>query len=120
MLMKRSEAERRGLPIMAALRSFAVVGVPPAIMGIGPAVAVPEALRKAHISKDDVDIFEINEAFGSQVSSAPHCSDCSCPSTHTSRGPIIIIHRLHTASASSAYQWRRSTLTVAALRWATP
>lgn len=68
LLMKRSEARRRGLPIMAALRSFAVVGVPPAIMGTGPAVAVPEALRRAGLSKDDIDIFELNEAFGSQVS----------------------------------------------------
>ncbi len=72
MLMKRSEAERRGLPIMATLKSFAAVGVPPSVMGIGPAVAVPAALEKAGLSKDDIDIYELNEAFASQV--------CGCAS----------------------------------------
>jgi acetyl-CoA acyltransferase 1 len=67
MLMTRREAERRGLPIMATLRSYAVVGVPPAVMGIGPALAVPKALDMAGLGKDDIDVYEINEAFGSQV-----------------------------------------------------
>lgn len=67
MLMKRSEAEARGLEPLAALRSFAVTGVDPAIMGIGPAAAIPKALEKAGITADDVDLFEINEAFGSQA-----------------------------------------------------
>lgn len=44
--MTRAEAEKRGLPVMATIRSFATVGVPPAIMGIGPAKAIPEALRR--------------------------------------------------------------------------
>ena len=43
----RGEAARRGLPVLGVLRSFAVVGCPPDIMGIGPAVAIPEALKKA-------------------------------------------------------------------------
>lgn len=67
MMMKRSEAETRGLEPLASLRSFAVMGVEPAVMGIGPAVAIPAALEKAGISADDVDLFEINEAFGSQA-----------------------------------------------------
>lgn len=67
MLMRRGEAERRGLPILATLKSFAAVGVEPAVMGIGPAVAIPAALEKAGLSKDDIDVFELNEAFASQV-----------------------------------------------------
>lgn len=67
MLMKRSEAEARGLGPLARLRSYAVTGVDPAIMGIGPAAAIPLALEKAGITTDDVDLFEINEAFGSQA-----------------------------------------------------
>lgn len=67
MLMKRSEAESRGILALASLKSFAVVGVDPAVMGIGPAVAIPEALKRAGITADDVDLFEINEAFGSQA-----------------------------------------------------
>ena len=43
----RAEAERRGLPILGTLRAFAVKGCPPEIMGIGPAVAIPEALKMA-------------------------------------------------------------------------
>jgi acetyl-CoA acyltransferase 1 len=51
---------------MAVLRSYVVVGVPPEIMGVGPAYAIPEAVRKAGLSISDIDVFEINEAFASQ------------------------------------------------------
>lgn len=67
LLARRSEALKRGLPILGRFRSFAVVGVDPAVMGIGPAYAIPAALGKAGLSMDDVDVFEINEAFASQV-----------------------------------------------------
>lgn len=67
MLMRRSEAVSRGLSPLASLRSYAVVGVDPLVMGIGPAVAIPAALKKAGITVEDVDLFEINEAFGSQA-----------------------------------------------------
>uniref|UniRef100_A0A2I3TGQ8 Acetyl-CoA acyltransferase 1 n=1 Tax=Pan troglodytes TaxID=9598 RepID=A0A2I3TGQ8_PANTR len=53
--------------ILLARRSYAVVGVPPDIMGIGPAYAIPVALQKAGLTVSDVDIFEINEAFASQA-----------------------------------------------------
>lgn len=53
--------------IHATPRSFAAVGVDPAIMGVGPAVAIPAAVRAAGLSIDDIDVFEINEAFASQV-----------------------------------------------------
>lgn len=45
--------------------AYAVGGCDPRIMGIGPVVAIPKVLAKAGVSKDDVDIWEINEAFGS-------------------------------------------------------
>lgn len=44
---RRSAVEARGLPVMGVLRAGAVVGVPPDVMGIGPAVAIPAALQKA-------------------------------------------------------------------------
>lgn len=65
--MKRSVAKQMGLPVLGVFVSFAVVGVPPSVMGIGPAYAIPEALKKAGLSVDDIDIFEINEAFASQA-----------------------------------------------------
>nr|GEZ78169.1 3-ketoacyl-CoA thiolase 2, peroxisomal [Tanacetum cinerariifolium] len=46
--------------------TFAAVGVPPAIMGIGPAVAIPAAVKAAGLEVNDIDLFEINEAFASQ------------------------------------------------------
>ncbi len=67
LLMKRREAAKRGLPVLGIFRSFAAVGVDPAVMGIGPAVAIPAAVQKAGLSIDDIDVFELNEAFASQV-----------------------------------------------------
>lgn len=67
LLMKRSTAERLGQPIIGKYVAASVIGVPPLLMGIGPWKAIPIALQKAGISKDDVDIYEINEAFASQA-----------------------------------------------------
>lgn len=67
LLMSRREAVRRGLPILGIFRSFSAVGVDPSIMGIGPAVAIPEAVAQAGLTMDDIDVFEINEAFASQA-----------------------------------------------------
>ena len=67
LLMTRAEAMRRGLPVLGIFRSFAAVGVDPAVMGVGPAVAIPAALAMAGLATDDVDVFELNEAFASQV-----------------------------------------------------
>merc|ERR1719469_265838 len=67
LLARRSVAKEMGLPILARMRSFAVVGVEPKLMGIGPAYAIPAALEKASLKTDDIDIHEINEAFASQA-----------------------------------------------------
>jgi len=67
LLMRRSAAKKLGMPILGIFRSFAVVGVPPSVMGIGPAVAIPEAVKKAGLKISDIDVFEINEAFASQA-----------------------------------------------------
>ncbi len=66
LLVRRTTAERRGLPLLGKYVCAAVVGVAPLLMGQGPWKAIPKALQLAGISKDDVDIFEINEAFASQ------------------------------------------------------
>ncbi|OVA01575.1 Thiolase [Macleaya cordata] len=66
LLMKRSLAMQKGLPILGVFRSFAAVGVDPAVMGVGPAVAIPAAVKAAGLEIDDIDLFEINEAFASQ------------------------------------------------------
>ncbi|EDV27189.1 expressed hypothetical protein [Trichoplax adhaerens] len=67
MLAKRSTAERLGLPILGKFIAYAVAGVPPDVMGIGPAFAIPKVMKMTDLSYEDVDIFEINEAFASQA-----------------------------------------------------
>ena len=65
MLARRDVAKKLGATIMGRIVSFSADGVPPEIMGIGPAVAIPHALEKAGLTLDDMDVFEINEAFAS-------------------------------------------------------
>ncbi|KAH8722091.1 Thiolase, N-terminal domain-containing protein [Ilyonectria robusta] len=66
LLMKRSTAEKLGQTIIGKYVCASIVGVKPLLMGQGPWKAIPKALDLAGISKEDVDIFEINEAFASQ------------------------------------------------------
>jgi acetyl-CoA acyltransferase len=65
-LMSKEKAESLGMKPMAVFRSFAVAGVPPELMGIGPAYAVPRALKKAGLTLDQIGLVELNEAFASQ------------------------------------------------------
>ncbi|WP_145133460.1 acetyl-CoA C-acetyltransferase [Paenibacillus sp. Y412MC10] len=65
-VMSREKAEALGLQPLATFRSFALSGVEPEIMGVGPVKAIPKALQMAGITLEDVDLFEINEAFASQ------------------------------------------------------
>ncbi|KAF1977537.1 3-ketoacyl-CoA thiolase peroxisomal A precursor [Bimuria novae-zelandiae CBS 107.79] len=66
LLMKRSTAQRLGQKIIGKFVQASIVGVPPLLMGVGPAAAIPVVLNKTGLNKDDVDIYEINEAFASQ------------------------------------------------------
>jgi len=70
--MKRKTAEKLNLPILGKYITSAVAGVPPRVMGIGPAYAVPIAAERAGIKISDIDIVELNEAFASQ---AVYCAE---------------------------------------------
>jgi len=63
----RDEAEKRGLRPLLALRSWAVTGVGPEVMGIGPVSATATALRRAALTLDQIELIELNEAFAAQV-----------------------------------------------------
>lgn len=65
-VMSAEKAAELDIAPIAKFRSFAVGGVDPDVMGIGPVVAIPKALKMAGLSVDDVDLFELNEAFASQ------------------------------------------------------
>ncbi len=66
-LMAAEKAEALGLKPLARFRSYAVGGVDPDVMGIGPVAAIPRALEKAGVSLDDLDLIELNEAFAAQA-----------------------------------------------------
>jgi len=67
LLVERATAEREGLPILGLYRGMQVAGCAPEEMGIGPVFAVPKLLAKAGLSVADIDLWEINEAFASQL-----------------------------------------------------
>ena len=66
-VMDADEASRRGLPILGLYRGFEAVGCAPDEMGIGPVLAVPKLLDRLGLGIDDIDLWELNEAFASQV-----------------------------------------------------
>ncbi|CAD8183991.1 unnamed protein product [Paramecium octaurelia] len=66
LLARRSVAKKLGLPILGRFLDYTVAGVPPGIMGIGPAAAIPQLLQRNSLKPNDICIYEINEAFASQ------------------------------------------------------
>lgn len=67
LLMRRSKAIELNQPILAKFCGATVAGVPPRVMGIGPTAAIPKLLSKFQLDKNDIDIYEINEAFASMA-----------------------------------------------------
>jgi acetyl-CoA acyltransferase len=67
MVMDHEKAKALGLKPLGKFRSFAVAGVPPEVMGIGPVAAIPKALELAGLSLSDIGLIELNEAFASQA-----------------------------------------------------
>ncbi|MCF7846390.1 MAG: thiolase family protein [Candidatus Peribacteraceae bacterium] len=67
LLTSRAKAAELGLKPLARFVSYAVVGVPPDIMGVGPAKAIPKLLNQTGLKLNDIDLFEINEAFAAQI-----------------------------------------------------
>mmetsp|Transcript_9618 Transcript_9618/g.13488 ORF Transcript_9618/g.13488 Transcript_9618/m.13488 type:complete len:120 (+) Transcript_9618:169-528(+) len=76
------------------MRSYAVVGVEPTLMGIGPAYAIPAALDKAGVKVGDVDIYEINEAFASQATMSVDHLQIPAAKVNPKGGAIALGHPL--------------------------
>jgi acetyl-CoA acyltransferase len=66
-LISREKAEALNVKPLAVFRAFAVAGVPPEIMGVGPAYAIPKVLKKAGLTLNEIGLIELNEAFASQA-----------------------------------------------------
>ncbi|MGB4782211.1 acetyl-CoA C-acyltransferase [Candidatus Methylomirabilis sp.] len=67
LVMSHEKARQVGLQPLAVFRAFAIAGVPPDLMGIGPVEAVPKALKLAGLTLDQIDLIELNEAFAAQA-----------------------------------------------------
>ncbi|KAJ7042406.1 Thiolase, N-terminal domain-containing protein [Mycena alexandri] len=94
LLMTRRKAESLGLKILAKHVSTSVTGVAPRVMGIGPAVAIPMVLQQCGITQDDVDLFEINEAFASQCLYTVRKLGLSMDKVNVNGGAIAFGHPL--------------------------
>jgi len=66
-VMSADKAAQLGLQPLARIRGYAYVGLPPDIMGLGPAFAIPAALKRSGLELTDIDLIELNEAFAAQV-----------------------------------------------------
>jgi len=105
MLMAKEVAEKRGIRPLGYMREFQVAGVPPDVMGIGPVPAIRKLMAKTGKTVDDIDLFEINEAFAAQ---AVYCQrELKVPSErlNVNGGGIAIGHPLGATGA-------RQTLTI--------
>ena len=98
-LMSREEAERRGTPVLARIKSFASAGVDPSIMGIGPVPATRRALEKAGWSIGDLDLIEANEAFAAQALAVGKELGWDADKVNVNGGAIAIGHPIGASGA---------------------
>jgi acetyl-CoA C-acetyltransferase len=98
-LMSREEAEKRGAPILATIRSWASVGVDPSVMGIGPVPASRKALEKAGWTIGDLDLIEANEAFAAQALSVGKDLGWDADKVNVNGGAIAIGHPIGASGA---------------------
>ncbi|HPK66204.1 MAG TPA: thiolase family protein, partial [Thermoanaerobaculia bacterium] len=92
-------ARSRGLAPLARLLSWAVVGVEPARMGIGPAPAIRQALASAGLRQEEIDLFEINEAFAGQILAVVRELDLDEERLNVNGGAIALGHPLGATGA---------------------
>ncbi len=93
-VMSREKADALGLKPLARFLSFAVGGVPPEVMGIGPVAAVPKALKLAGLSLEDIDLIELNEAFAAQALAVAKQLEFDMDKLNVNGGAIALGHPL--------------------------
>ncbi|MBD0369689.1 MAG: acetyl-CoA C-acyltransferase [Pyrinomonadaceae bacterium] len=104
LVMSRERAEELGLKPLARFVSYAVGGVPPEIMGMGPVVAVPKALKLAGLKLDDVDLIELNEAFACQAIAVMRELGMDDERTNVNGGAVALGHPLGASGAKLTVQ----------------
>lgn len=103
-IMSRAKADELGLKPLVRILSFASVGVPPEVMGIGPMKAVPKALRLADLSLKDIELIELNEAFASQSLAIIRKLGLNMEITNVNGGAIALGHPLGATGAKLTTQ----------------
>lgn len=93
-VMSADKAKALGLKPLARFVSFAVGGVPPEVMGIGPTVAVPKALKLAGLTLDQIDLIELNEAFAAQALAVIRALKMDLEKVNVNGGAIALGHPL--------------------------
>jgi acetyl-CoA acyltransferase len=103
-VMSAEKAAQLGLKPLARFVSFAVGGVPPELMGIGPIVAIPKALKLAALSVNDIDLFELNEAFAAQSLAVIKALELDESKVNVNGGAIALGHPLGCTGAKLTTQ----------------
>lgn len=93
-MMSAERAEKLNMKPLARFVSFAVGGVPPELMGIGPIVAIPKALKVAGLSLNDIDLIELNEAFAAQALAVIRTLEIDPEKVNVNGGAIALGHPL--------------------------
>jgi acetyl-CoA acyltransferase len=104
MVMSARRATDLGLEPLARFISFAVGGVPPEIMGIGPVVAIPKALKLAGLTLNDIDLIELNEAFAAQSLAVIRLAELDESKINVNGGAIALGHPLGCTGAKLTTQ----------------
>jgi acetyl-CoA acyltransferase len=99
LITSEAYAKRHGLDILGRIRSVAIAGVPPEIMGMGPVPASRKALERAGLTMRDIDVVEINEAFGSQAVASIRQLEIPMEKVNIDGGGISIGHPLGATGA---------------------
>jgi acetyl-CoA acyltransferase len=103
-VMSRERAEELGFKPLARFVSYAVGGVPPEIMGMGPVVAVPKALKLAGLALDEIDLIELNEAFACQAIAVMRELGIDDERTNVNGGAVALGHPLGASGAKLTVQ----------------
>lgn len=103
-IMSREKAEELGLTPLARFVGFAVAGVRPEIMGVGPIKAVPKVLERTGMSLDDIDLIELNEAFASQSLAVMRTLEMNQDIVNVNGGAIALGHPLGCTGAKLTVQ----------------
>jgi acetyl-CoA acyltransferase len=103
-VMSAARAKELGLRPLARLRAYAVAGVPPEIMGIGPVEAIPKALRQAGLRLADIDLVELNEAFACQALAVIEAAGLDPARVNVNGGAVALGHPLGCTGAKLTAQ----------------